>query len=141
VREIFGGRETAYSAGGLFGIFGSFGSIFEDFGHFEAHFSVFRSFETCRDVSHANENRPCTYTHPETSTRYRNWAPELPGFFIFVQSVDLSLKPLFCWVQWMQDTVASTHHPGGALVVLTVRMCTRYSLTPHFLEFSVHFLS
>jgi hypothetical protein len=43
-------------------------------------------------------SQPCVVAHPEQELKPRNWAPELTGFFILVQVVDLALNALFCWV-------------------------------------------
>jgi hypothetical protein len=77
--------------------------IFVHFGRFHQFwgpdFPFFDTFQMFSDGILANQTRGRTIAHPETLLKPRNWAPELTGFFILVQVVDLGLKRWFSWVQ------------------------------------------
>jgi hypothetical protein len=58
----------------------------------EADFSVFRFFSIFGDGILARRSRPCVVAHRKRVLKPRNWAPEVAGFYDFVQLVDLVIK-------------------------------------------------
>jgi hypothetical protein len=94
------------------GSFFDFRAIFAYFGQFRLIFGVdfplFDVFSSFRYGILDPRMAPCTMAHPKRLLKPRNWAPELTGFFTFVQLVDLALNALFPWAELTQQPVVST---------------------------------
>jgi hypothetical protein len=96
-------RQSTYSAGGYLADPDPFSAIFHHFGQFQPFlgrdFPFFDFFPTSSHVKPMQPNRGRTIAHRQQELKPRNWAPEVTGFFNFVQLVDLGLKRWFSWVQ------------------------------------------
>jgi hypothetical protein len=55
-------------------------------------FPLFVFFRIFSDGIHAPRRRGCTIAQRKRVLKPRNWAPEVTGFFILVQLVDLGVK-------------------------------------------------
>jgi hypothetical protein len=74
-------------------------------------------------------NRGRTIAHRQQELKPRNWAPEVTGFFTFVQLVDFGLNRWFPCVELTQDTMVSTvstHRRGGVLTSIIVVLATTW---------------
>ena len=121
--------ESPISSAGEFlpisgGPFFDFRAILNRFGPFRpflgVDFTVFSFFSILKYVFPMVPNRGRTIAHRKKVLKRANWAPEVTGFFIFVQLVDLALNHWFPLVELTQQPVvstASTHRPGEVLIV------------------------
>ena len=95
--------------GVCFSIFGGFLTDFADFDDFWGlFFPFFAFFPTSTPVFPSNESRGRTIAHRKRVLKPANWAPELTGFYGFVQLVDLELNHSFPSVQLTSEAVMST---------------------------------